>query len=330
MLFADIFSSCLGITDFTKENIIDLCQQAGMVVENGKIINAKGQDIDSNNNISDMQDILNSAKDNEVSNQTSSLEQDAEEKLNINKESKIEEAVKGSSFSIPKPADISNVNNSKLEPNKKVEGIMFKNKKPKVASLASTESAKDAHYSSKADYPNTTSHIDGLGNFIKINKKTGQVDIAHFSGTLIQITKTGSVNIHTKKDLRHIVEGNYYLEVAGDMGIKASNINVLANNKKENIKSNYNIKTKNLMIKDEISVETSKTKAINTGTLSESFKAKTSSSSGYSESVKGGVKVEKGNGLKQNIPNIAIKGNQQVTGNIEVAGDVHANNLRYR
>ena len=150
----------------------------------------------------------------------------------------------------------SNFTKSSLKPKVTTEGIVIRNKKAKTKVKA--ENAKTAHISPKQDYPNSSTHIDPLGNFVKINKKTGQVDIAHFSGTIIQITKSGSVNIHTKKDFKHIVEGNYILEVKGDTNLKTNNFIIETNKTEETTKEklittkDYKITAKDMEIKADV------------------------------------------------------------------------------
>ena len=87
-------------------------------------------------------------------------------------------------------------------------------------------------YTSNDDYPETISKIDDAGNFIKVNKKEGRIDIYHQSGNIIKIDKDGNTVIHIKGGLKFKVDGdtsfhtngNMDLVVDGDFNIQASNI----------------------------------------------------------------------------------------------------------
>jgi hypothetical protein len=63
------------------------------------------------------------------------------------------------------------------------------------------------------DYPDSIVDIDSAGNWKKVNKKTGQVDFVHNSGSKISFYKNGDVVIHTAGNLKQIVENDYILEV---------------------------------------------------------------------------------------------------------------------
>jgi hypothetical protein len=58
------------------------------------------------------------------------------------------------------------------------------------------------------DYPDSIVDIDSAGNWKKVNKKTGQVDFVHNSGSKISFYKNGDVVIHTAGNLKQIVENN--------------------------------------------------------------------------------------------------------------------------
>ena len=248
MLIVDLLKICMGDVDDVERKFMTKIVNDSDVADSDKndVIDKTSNVLESNSNtIIDESSNTKNLIEKSFTNDLENTNDKANQKENILSLANL--------LSIPTLSGSggSEVVKGSLKPFNATEGFVLKKKKPKTK-LASTENAKDAHYSAIQNYPNSESKIDALGNFIKINKKTGQVDIAHFSGTLIQITKSGSVNIHTKKDFQHIVDGNYYLEVKGDLGIKSKNINIET--------ENYKKKTKTIDIKSNDITITSNTK----------------------------------------------------------------------
>ena len=63
------------------------------------------------------------------------------------------------------------------------------------------------------DYPDSVVELDEAGNWTKVNKKTGQVDWVHNSGSKISFYKNGDVVMHVAANLKQVVENDYILEV---------------------------------------------------------------------------------------------------------------------
>jgi len=84
-----------------------------------------------------------------------------------------------------------------------------------IASSGTSYSPVDEPISSSGleDYPDSIVDMDSAGNWKKINKKTGQVDWVHNSGSKISFYKNGDVVIHTAGNLKQVVENDYIIEV---------------------------------------------------------------------------------------------------------------------
>ena len=59
--------------------------------------------------------------------------------------------------------------------------------------------------------------IDEVGNWKKINKKTGQTDYVHNSGSKISFYKNGDVVFHVLGNMKFFVEGDLLQEVGNRM-----------------------------------------------------------------------------------------------------------------
>ena len=75
----------------------------------------------------------------------------------------------------------------------------------------------DLNSSANEDYPNTIMEIDEVGNWKKINKKTGQTDFVHNSGSKISFYKNGDVVFHVLGNMKFFVEGDLLQEVGNRM-----------------------------------------------------------------------------------------------------------------
>ena len=298
MSYAD-FSKCLK-----GKTLADIAKDAGLIVQDGNITGIKGSNetITEGNSLSDISNAISNALNSNSSPSSDTLSGLMDSIMsalgNIDSDALINAAINSSSFKISTPSSMVLKTNSSLGTTGQIEGVFFKNINPIMPSLANTESAEDAHYSTRENYPNSAGTIDALGNFIKINKKTGQVDIVHFSGTLIQITKSGTVNIQTKKDFRHIVKGNYYLEVKGDIGIKSKNLNIVNDNMKEITKKTRYLSTKTFVQK--VKTARYKIKALKEDIKTGVYKIKTF--------------MQKSKALIVKVPEFVIKGNEKVSG----------------
>lgn len=79
------------------------------------------------------------------------------------------------------------------------------------------------------DYPHTYGFTDKSNNYYKINQKSGTAEFVHHSGTRIQIDNDGNVAIVTQKSIKHDVQGDYTLQVKGNIDIVCrNNINIQA------------------------------------------------------------------------------------------------------
>jgi len=73
----------------------------------------------------------------------------------------------------------------------------------------------------KEDYPNTYGQIDSFGNRISTNKATGDITIAHKSGTTVHIDGSGNVSIVSAGDLNLGAKGNINIAARGRMNLSA-------------------------------------------------------------------------------------------------------------
>ena len=89
---------------------------------------------------------------------------------------------------------------------------------PLNSSGTNTEAhSPDLNSSANEDYPNTIMEIDEVGNWKKINKKTGQTDFVHNSGSKISFYKNGDVVFHVLGNMKFFVEGDLLQEVGNRM-----------------------------------------------------------------------------------------------------------------
>ena len=97
---------------------------------------------------------------------------------------------------------------------------------------ANVPNLSNGSYTSDDDYPNTISNIDDAGNFIKVNKKSGKIDIYHQSGNIIKIDKNGNTSIHINGGLKFKIDGdmsfhsngNVDFVADGELNFQATNI----------------------------------------------------------------------------------------------------------
>jgi len=75
--------------------------------------------------------------------------------------------------------------------------------------------------SGNEDYPNTKTSIDEIGNWTKVNKKTGQTDWVHNSGSKVSFYKNGDITLHSAGNLKQVVEYDYILEVGRNFEISS-------------------------------------------------------------------------------------------------------------
>lgn len=83
---------------------------------------------------------------------------------------------------------------------------------------------QDANYSVMEDYPDSYGYIDEAKNWVKVNKKSGHVELVHNSGTSIKIDRFGNVTEHIVGKFKRIIEGDMSEEVKGsyDLLVKKS------------------------------------------------------------------------------------------------------------
>jgi len=95
----------------------------------------------------------------------------------------------------------------------------------------------DLNSSADEDYPNTIMEIDEVGNWKKINKKTGQTDFVHNSGSKISFYKNGDVVFHVLGNMKFFVEGDLLQEVGNRMELTTGEnfIQTIKGSKEENI-----------------------------------------------------------------------------------------------
>lgn len=86
---------------------------------------------------------------------------------------------------------------------------------------AAPTALKDADSSLADNYPNTSGIINEVGDFMKVNKATGDIQIVHHSGTCIKIDNTGNVTIHAIGSLKQVVDGDMVLQVTGGLDISS-------------------------------------------------------------------------------------------------------------
>ena len=69
------------------------------------------------------------------------------------------------------------------------------------------------------DYPNTIGTILENGDFIKINKLKGTIDVVHHSGTMIRIDDLGNINITSNGNIKQMISGDLTIEANGGIDI---------------------------------------------------------------------------------------------------------------
>lgn len=88
----------------------------------------------------------------------------------------------------------------------------------------SCTSLKDADSSFAISYPQSAGYINDAGDFIRIDKDLGDIQIVHRSGTAIKVDANGNVTIHSKGSLKQIVDGDMAINIKGALDISAKNI----------------------------------------------------------------------------------------------------------
>jgi len=73
-----------------------------------------------------------------------------------------------------------------------------------------------------ADYPNSYGWVDSKGNYLLVDKSSGQVTVNHFSGTTITIDSSGNVSIQIVGNDTVNISGDCSLTVQGSASVKAS------------------------------------------------------------------------------------------------------------
>ncbi len=69
------------------------------------------------------------------------------------------------------------------------------------------------------DYPDAWGFLDGGGNLLLVNNKTGKVKFHHVSGSLIELENNGDVKLTTKKDLALHVNGTTNILSSGQVNV---------------------------------------------------------------------------------------------------------------
>lgn len=73
----------------------------------------------------------------------------------------------------------------------------------------------------KNDYPNTYGSVDSYGNRVSTNRATGEMTIAHRSGTTVYIDGSGNVTIASAGDLSIASKNNISINAGGRMNLSA-------------------------------------------------------------------------------------------------------------
>lgn len=110
---------------------------------------------------------------------------------------------------------------SRIEQDSKVS-LKFPEPQFKDTKFTNPKNLKDANSSFADNYPHTTGIANQNTDFFKIDRKTGDLQIVHHSGTCIKIDNDGNVTINTKGSLKQIVEGDYSLQVNGGMDLSVA------------------------------------------------------------------------------------------------------------
>lgn len=74
----------------------------------------------------------------------------------------------------------------------------------------------------KVKYPKNVIYQSRSGHVIEVDDTEGgeRINILHRSGSNIEIMADGSIQMHSVKDMVHVVEGDYKLRIVGDSDIK--------------------------------------------------------------------------------------------------------------
>lgn len=84
------------------------------------------------------------------------------------------------------------------------------------------------------NYPHRYGMDDSKGNWIIVDKLTGDVEIGHFSDTRVRIEPNGNLHVTAVADQFIYVEGNHNEEVKGNATVQVSgNVNVTVNGNAE-------------------------------------------------------------------------------------------------
>lgn len=79
----------------------------------------------------------------------------------------------------------------------------------------------DADSALATDYPNTIGVINDAGDFFKVNKKTGDLQVVHRSGTCIKIDANGNMTIHSTGSVKQVVAQDLSIQAGGGIDIVA-------------------------------------------------------------------------------------------------------------
>jgi len=82
--------------------------------------------------------------------------------------------------------------------------------------------AKESNQLFSTNYPNTYGFIDSKGNYFKVDKVAGTIDVYHNSGTHVNIAADGTVNITIVANENANISGNVTVNVSGNVSVTAS------------------------------------------------------------------------------------------------------------
>lgn len=85
-----------------------------------------------------------------------------------------------------------------------------------------------------ADYPNSYGHVDSFGNRFSTNRATGDITIAHYSGTTVHIDGSGNISIAgaadlyiaCKNNMSFAAGGRIKMSAAGDISFAGANVHL--------------------------------------------------------------------------------------------------------
>lgn len=78
---------------------------------------------------------------------------------------------------------------------------------------------EDAHYTLKQNYPNSYGSINPIGDWYRVDIKSGKIELVHHSGTHLKIDDDGNVTIRAVGSVKWVIDGDFTLNVRGNTDI---------------------------------------------------------------------------------------------------------------